>query len=211
MRKFIFTITTLLTIGFTAHSQEINYGIKAGLNLADFGKDAEHTNVKPGFTAGVLAEIKFTENFAVQPEIVYSQQGSELVYNIFFGDKLGTKDVYTAKIGYINIPITVKYYIIEGLSIQAGPQIGFLVSAKDKAKHSNYYDDTENETLELDSKDLYKKIDFSIVGGIGYDLPIGLFLQARYSYGLTDINDDPEADGVKISNNVISFSVGYKF
>jgi len=208
MKKFIYSVATLLTIGFTAQAQEIKYGIKAGLNLADWGMDAENTNVRPGLNVGLLAEIKLTENFAIQPEVVYSQQGTELEVKYWTGNIVGAKETYTSKTDYINIPIAAKYYIFEGLNIQAGPQIGFLVSAKEKAEYSGF-EGRPNE--EIDAKDAYKKVDFSILGGIGYDLPLGIFVQARYTYGLTNINDDRETSDVELSNNVISFSLGYKF
>lgn len=207
MKKLIFTIATVVAIGFTAHSQEITYGIKAGLNIADFGGDTEKTNVRPGFNAGALVEIRFN-NFAIQPEIFYSQQGSKIKYNIYSGDILSEEYEYTSKLGYINVPIIAKYYILEGLSLQAGPQIGFLISAKDKAEATV---SGTNMSDEMDSKDLYEKIDFSILGGVGYDLPIGIFFQARYNVGLSNINKDPEAADIKLTNNIFSFSVGYKF
>ena len=207
MKKLIFTIATVVAIGFTAHSQEIKYGIKAGLNIANFGGDTEKTNVRPGFNAGALVEIRFN-NFAIQPEIFYSQQGSKIKYNIYSGDILSEEYEYTSKLGYINVPIIAKYYILEGLSLQAGPQIGFLISAKDKAEATV---SGTNMSDEMDSKDLYEKIDFSILGGVGYDLPIGIFFQARYNVGLSNINKDPEAADIKLTNNVFSFSVGYKF
>ncbi|KGO87533.1 hypothetical protein Q765_05175 [Flavobacterium rivuli WB 3.3-2 = DSM 21788] len=206
MKKIIFSIATLFAIALTAHSQEIKYGVKAGLNIADFGGDSENTNVRAGFNAGVLAEIKFG-NFAVQPEIVYSQQGTKIDYNIYSGSVLSEHFEYTSKLSYINVPIALKYYIIEGLSIQAGPQIGFLVSAKLKGKTT---EGGREVSAEVDAKDLYEKIDFAVFGGIGYDLPIGVFFQARYNAGLSDIGKDSEGSG-KITNNVFSFSVGYKF
>jgi len=207
MKKIIFSIATLFAIGFNAHSQEIKYGIKAGLNIADWGSDAENTNVRAGFNAGVLAEIRFG-NFALQPEIVYSQQGSKVEYNFYSGSIYDGKVEYTSKLDYINIPIAVKYYIIEGLSIQAGPQIGFLVSAKEKGETIV---DGRAVSAEADAKDLYEKVDLALFGGIGYDLPVGVFFQVRYNAGLSNVNKDPEAAGVKLTNNVFSFSVGYKF
>lgn len=161
MKKFILSVATLLAVGFSAHSQEIKYGVKAGLNIADFGGDAENTNVRAGFNAGALAEIKFGD-FAVQPEIVYSQQGAKLKYNYFSGSSLDGSIEYTSKTAYINVPIALKYYIIEGLNIQAGPQIGFLVSAKEKEEFTG---GGESASVEVDAKNDYEKVDFALFGG----------------------------------------------
>jgi len=155
----------------------------------------------------VLAEIKFN-NFAIQPEIVYSQQGTKLTINNYSGNDLTSSLELTSKLDYINVPIAVKYYVIEGLSLQAGPQIGFLVSAKEKAELKA---NGENVSVEMDAKDGYEKVDFALFGGIGYDLPIGIFFQARYNAGLSNINKDPDSADIQLTNNVFSFSVGYKF
>lgn len=203
----LFSAAALLTFIFTAHSQDVKFGVKAGLNIADWGGDAEDTNVRAGFNAGVVAEIKYG-NFAVQPEVLYSQQGSELEVNYFTGTTLDGSVNYTTKLNYINVPVALKYYIVEGLSLQAGPQIGFLINAEEKSEITA---DGESETNEVDAKNNYEKIDFSVFGGVGYDLPMGVFFQVRYIAGLSNINKDPETANIELSNNVLSFSVGYKF
>ena len=91
--------------------------------------------------------------------------------------------------------------MIEGLSIQAGPQIGYLASAKADVDVDGYGSGSD------DYKDQTKSIDFSVAGGIGYDLPMGLFFDARYTTGITKVN---EGDG-DLKNAVVQFSVGYKF
>ncbi|MUV03215.1 outer membrane beta-barrel protein [Flavobacterium rakeshii] len=195
MKKILLSATALLAFGFASQAQDIKFGAKAGLNIADFGGDAETSGSRTGFHVGVVAEFKLTEQFSIQPEIVYSMQGA----------KFETLDGFASiveqdmKLDYLNVPIMAKYYLFEGFSIQAGPQVGFLMSAK--------VDDD-------DAKDSFKSIDFALNGGVGYELPSGVFFQARYSAGLADINDVEGfegADAPKINNNVISFSVGYKF
>lgn len=144
----------------------------------------------------------------MQPEALYSQQGTKLTINNFSGNVLTSSIDLTSKLDYINIPIAIKYYVVEGFSLQAGPQIGFLISAKEKGEV------TENGieiSAERDSKDEYEKVDFALFGGVGYDLPIGIFFQARYNAGITNINKDPESANIELTNNVFSFSVGYKF
>jgi hypothetical protein len=208
MKKFIYSIATLFAIGFTANAQDIKFGVKAGLNIAKWGADAENTSGRAGFNAGVLAELIFSNNFAVQPEIVYSQQGTKRSINNYMGVELDNSSELTAKLNYINVPVALKYYIIEGLSLQAGPQIGFLVSANEVVVVKA---DGEDLSLESDEKNNYEKVDFALFGGIGYDLPIGVFFQARYSAGLSNINKDPDTADQYLTNDVFSFSVGYKF
>ncbi|WP_417355641.1 porin family protein [Flavobacterium sp.] len=193
MKKILLSAVALMAFGFASQAQDIKFGAKAGLNIADFGGDAETSGSRTGFHVGAVAEFKLTEQFSIQPELLYSMQGAKFETVIDFA--VIEQDM---KLDYLNVPIMAKYYLFEGFSIQAGPQVGFLMSAK-----------AEDE----DVKDSFKSIDFALNGGVGYELPMGVFFQARYSAGLADINDvDVDgADAVKINNNVISVSVGYKF
>lgn len=186
MKKLLLSAAAVMAFSFATQAQEVKFGAKAGLNIADFGGDAETSGSRTGLHIGGVAEIKLTETFSVQPELVYSMQGAKEEFAGVEAD---------LKFDYLNIPIMAKYYLMEGLSIEAGPQVGFLMSAK-----------AEDE----DIKDGYKSIDFALNGGVAYDLPMGVFFQARYSAGLSDINDTEGVDA-KITNNVISLSVGYKF
>lgn len=50
----------------------------------------------------------------------------------------------------MNIPIILKYKVIEKLSIEFEPQIGFALSAKSKREYVNSSDASENRTIEVD-------------------------------------------------------------
>lgn len=185
MKKLLLSALCVTAFGITAQAQdlEIQFGAKAGLNIADMGGDADTEGSRTGLHIGGLAEIKISETFSIQPELLYSMQGAEVAEDV------------DLELSYLNVPIIAKYYVMEGLSIEAGPQVGFLLSADQDGN---------------DAKDNLKSIDFALNGGVAYDLPMGVFFQVRYSAGISDIND---IDGVddKANNNVLSLSVGYKF
>lgn len=191
MKKILLSAAAIMAFGFASQAQDIKFGAKAGLNIADFGGDAETSGSRTGFHVGVIAEFKLTEQFSIQPELLYSMQGAK--YETVIDFDIVEQDM---KLDYLNVPIMAKYYLFEGFSIQAGPQVGFLMSAK-----------AEDE----DVKDSFKSIDFALNGGVGYELPLGVFFQARYSAGLANIADGEGSDDYSINNNVISLSVGYKF
>ena len=58
-----------------------------------------------------MAEIPIANRFSFQPELLYSGQGSSVNLN------------------YLNIPLMAKYNLTKEFSLEAGPQIGFLLSA----------------------------------------------------------------------------------
>ena len=170
-------------------SQGVTFGVKAGMNFANLNGDIEENDMKLGFHFGGVAEIMFNDKFAVQPELLYSSQGTQFD---FAGETL------KYNLDYINVPVMAKYYVAEGFSVEAGPQVGFLVSAKSK-----FDGDTE------DIEDL-KSIDFGFNFGAGYKLDSGLNFSARYNLGLSNIDDVDNSD-FEIKNGVIQVSVGYMF
>ncbi|MEL1245312.1 porin family protein [Flavobacterium sp. DGU11] len=189
MKKILLSAVAVMAFGVAAQAQDIKFGVKAGLNIANQGGDAETDGSLMGFHVGGVAELKISETFSVQPEVLYSMMGAKY-------KDLGVET--DLKMSYINVPILAKYYLMEGLSLEAGPYVGFLMSAKAE---------------DTDVKDGYKSIDFGLAGGVAYDLPMGVFFQARYMAGLSDINDTEAEIGStpKITNNAIQVSVGYKF
>lgn len=185
MMKKIFTMIICLTIATGAFAQEkgFTWGVKAGLNLADMiGKDVDGTKMKAGFNAGIVTEFALSEKFSVGPELVYSLQGCKM------GDAK-----YNAS--YINLPIMAKYYVIDKLSINLGPQFGYLAGLKTKVG---------SESVKVD-KSMYNKFDVAI--GIGATYNFGMiFADARYNWGMTNV-----LKGGKNKNSVIQIGVGCKF
>ena len=67
---------------------------------------------------------------------------------------------------------------------------------------------------EDDIKDDVKNIDFGLAFGGGVSLPMGnktVFVEGRYSLGLTDINDDSDPDADKIKTKGIQIMAGITF
>lgn len=186
MKKVIITSFFLFATLYTFAQAQLAIGIKGGPNFANLdGSSPEGTfKSRTGYHFGAFALIKLTK-IGIQPEILFSQQGSKVKTNT---------DDFDANFSYINIPVILKLYTIAGINLQVGPQFGFLSRAE-----------IDND----DVKDSFKKSDVSLALGAGWDLPFGLTLDARYNLGLSKINDsDQNYD--KIKNQVWQVSVGYK-
>jgi len=199
MVYFQFLIFTVIALfGFVpVNAQDINFGAKAGVNFASITGDdiSEYLDGKTSFHVGVVAEIVISEKFSFQPELLYSAQGATLSeFDI---------DV-DLNLDYLNLPLMAKFYVAEGFSLEAGPQVGFLLSAKMKASGGG-------ESAEEDIKDVVKGIDFGVNFGIGYKLDSGLNFGARYNLGLSNDNDDPESPDDSYKNSVIQAYVGFFF
>ncbi|MDY0090170.1 MAG: porin family protein [Flavobacteriaceae bacterium] len=207
MKKIILSILAVVAFG-TANAQDIKFGAKAGLNISNLTGDTEDTKSKIGFHLGGVIEIKITDKFSVQPELLFSTQGAKYEESESFGGE-SYKYETTMKLNYLNIPIMAKYYVAENFSILAGPQVGFLMSAKaDWEETYSFGGTTESDSGEEDVKDFYKGIDFGLNLGLGYDFTENIFVEARYNLGLSNIAD---VDNYKEKNSVFQISLGYRF
>jgi hypothetical protein len=182
--KKILLLAVVTVLGFTnVNAQEIKFGAKGGLNFASIsGDNTKGIDAVTSFNFGVLSEIPISDKFSFQPELMYSGQGYS------FNDN-------TIALSYLNIPLMGKYYLTKGLSIEAGPQIGFLLSAKNE---------------KTDVKDSFNTFDFGVNFGLGYKLDNGLNFGVRYNLGLTDINN-LDNSSIENKNGVFQISVGYFF
>lgn len=207
MKKFIlFSLACLFALTVSI-AQEVRLGAKGGVNFATLsGDNLGSIKSLTGFHIGGLVEIPISERFSVQPEVLYTAQGGKYSEK---GTEFGVNYSYDIKekLDYIQVPVMAKYYVIDGLSIEAGPQIAFLTSSKlDYEGTLGGISVSGNEDL-----DNVSDIDFSLGAGASYRLPMGLFFTARYNFGLSNLNDSDNSDNQKIHNRVAQISVGYSF
>ena len=196
MKKILMVCAAMvLTTGAFA---QVQWGAKAGLNLADFS-NVDESKMKPSFHIGAFADIAINDFLSFQPELMYSRQGT------FFKETYeGETYKDWARYDYINLPLVFKFYIAEKLSVDVGPQFGFVINASAK------YDwPGESGTEDIDS-DMYESFDVSAAMGLTYRVCRNIDVYARYNLGLTNVNKE-EGDNTKIKNNVIQVGVGYRF
>ena len=192
--KFLIGLMTAILITGIASAQHgntpaghVNIGIKGGVNLYNVHND-NNTKYDPrtGYHFGLLGHIHFNNQFAIQPEIVYSAQGAKI--------EMDTK----YNLDYINVPVLFQYMFDNGFRLQAGPQVGFLISAKSK-----------NNNNTTDNKDNLKPIDFGVSIGASYVFPpTGFGIDARYNLGLSNINKN---SAVNSTNRGLQLGMFYIF
>ena len=190
----------ILSLGF-ANAQEAKFGVKGGLNIANLnfsGDGAPSTSSLVGFHIGGFTEIKVSDKFFIQPEVMYSTQGAKFKMS---EDGL---TLNSFKLGYINLPVMAKYYVAEKFNLELGPQIGFLTSAKANASASG-------TTVDVDVKKAFESIDFGLNFGAAYDFTEKVSAGFRYNLGLSNIAKTEDGDNETVKNSLFSLSVGYKF
>jgi hypothetical protein len=164
MKKLISLLLLLMSIN-TMNAQLLKFGLKAGANFSNLEGDDIDGSTYTSFHFGAVVEFKVAGIFAIQPEVLYSSQGTKINSDAF-------QDI---NYNYITVPVMAKFYIIPTkLSLDVGPQFAFLVN-------EDVADQFEGETF-----------DFGIAGGLGLDVTKSLFLQARYVVGLTEASTNAD-------------------
>ncbi|MEM6814106.1 MAG: porin family protein [Bacteroidota bacterium] len=181
---FVFVFISFISFG----QFNVELGLKGGLNVSYNNIDDFDTESITSYHAGIFGLVKLGK-IGIQPEILFSDQGAE----IDFGPR-GESEI---ELLYINAPIMGKYYLVEGINLQFGPQLSILLDSE--------LDDTG---VELETTDT----DFGLAFGAGWDAPFGLKVDARFILGLTDINDSSDASfsQVDIQNRNFQLSIGYR-
>ena len=106
--------------------RRFGFGVKVGLNVSSMS-DLDDSNSKPGFTAGVFADYRFNDWFALSADLLYSREGTTIKSD-------GYKQ--TMKSNYLNIPILANFYVLDKLAFKVGVQPGIFLSAKIKDNSS---------------------------------------------------------------------------
>ena len=229
MKKVILSLAAVFAFGF-ANAQEVKFGAKLGGNLSTASIDAPSVEGAAisvpdnkslvGFHVGGFAEIKLNDKFSVQPELLFSMEGSKFESSSageMFGVPYSESTESTVKMNYLNIPVMAKYYATEKLFFVAGPQVGFLLSAKQDTDYTFTMGGTTESGSEdgVDVKDDFKSVNFSLGFGGGYYFTENIFAEARYNVGLSNIAEEVSEEGVtfepEFKLSAFQISVGYKF
>ena len=206
MKKIFIAIVALVGFG-SLQAQNVKYGLKGGLNVANInvsGAASPSMSSVVNLHIGAFAEFSINKKVAFQPELLYSMQGSKFsqIVNIE-GTNYDTDN--TLKLSYINIPLMFKYYPQSKFYFEAGPQLGLLTSAKVEVDVAGFGSGSD------DVKEFFKTVDFGMNVGLGYNFSKNVLLGARYNFGLTNIADTEPGDNTKMKNSVFSLSLGYIF
>lgn len=214
MKKiFLFPIFLLILFSQTYAQTELRIGAKGGVNFSNIAGDfTEKFTNQTGFHIGGTLEIPLIDKLSLQPEILYSTQGAKNNETAVDGPLTETK------LDYLNIPLLGKYYLTEGLSVMAGPQVGLLLAAENEITPSGFMEGPTQPYKE-DVKKYFNTVDAGIVLGAEYRFPFGAFLQLRYVIGISNVNKSSTDrvlgsfyfENTKNQNRVFQISCGYSF
>lgn len=185
MKKVIILMALLVQVCFATAQNKVRFGLKAGANFSVWtGEGSAGTAFKTAFYAGGFASVPVSDRFAIQPELMYSSEGTD-----------HTGLTYTDQ--YVRLPLLMQYRHASGFHVEAGPQLGWLFSSIGKQK---------NGEPDIEAKELRSPLETSIAFGFGWQMKAGLGFNLRYNAGITKLGD-----GSELRSGVVGLGAYYVF
>ena len=177
------------------------------------GEKADATAAGGTFT-GLDLEYYLSERIGIAAGVNYAGSGTgweNFDYKGASGAKMEVKEI-AWKTEYINIPLTLNWYVLKGFALKTGVQFGFLVYAKDFSLTEYSTGDTDfTLTEKTDIKDDLNKFDISIPIGLSYEFKFPIVIDFRFNIGLNKVNKKATFDGKDYKNMQAALTFGYKF
>lgn len=185
MKKVFFGILFFSGV-FTAQAQ-MKFGAKGGLNIASVKASGGGTDItsssRTSISLGAFGNFSVSNKFKIQPELLYAGLG-------------GVEEGIKFKIDYLAIPVLGQFYATKKLYLQAGPQLGVLLGAKQEG---------------IDVKEFFRSTDLQLLFGGGFYITKKLSVDLRYGFSMGNIYSAKTVSSTDATgkNRALSFTLGY--
>ena len=168
-KQIVIFLLIIFSVSFLTVNSQQAIGVKAGVNIASLSGFNGRSRVAAH--AGVFLHHTINKNWCFQPELLYSGEGQRYFTN---GDE------HTLALDYLQVPLMIQYYPVPNIYVEAGPQVGLLLSAQDKING-------------IEEENTNAKRDFStaqVAMGLGAGVKVSeqIIFYGRYNFGLTDVS-----------------------
>ncbi len=216
----VFPMMAFAQIG--QHRNVFSLGANGGIALSSIGFDPDVSQTQHiGFTGGLswryTSEKYFSTICSIAGEVNFASIGWKedilTLNDAHVVNSNGAKEQYSRTLNYIQIPVFAhlawgKEQNGFNFFIQAGPQIGLLLSERTSKNYDSPNMDAtsgrSNTIIAQESMDVENKFDYGIAAGAGMEYSnkhIGhVLLEARYYYGLGNIYGSSKRDFFSKSN-----------
>ncbi len=224
MKTLLKTTTLVLLLAATFHlqAQKVSIGLKGGAQLANVKAPGviEDLSFLPDFKSiatpnlGVVSEIELHPNFAIQPELSWTQKGFQVDENFdvnLFDVPIPLGVTAITKFNYLEMPLLAKakfgnFYLL------AGPTFGYAFNGRLDTRAKLLVEvDLFDTKIDLDDVD-YQRWEVGGMAGAGVSVPVfnggQIFFDARFSHGFTQPYDIPVVHE-KVLHKSIGLNLGF--
>ena len=134
-------------------------------------------------------EVKFTDSdnsvyLGVLVDIPFSDALAMQTEFLFLNDAFDSD--------FLKLPMSLKYFPVERFYLLGGPQLTYTLDEK---------------------REIFKKLNFGVGAGFGFDINESMFIQTRYNLQLNNYVKESDSRNGSASTrlNFLTFGFGYKF
>lgn len=243
---YAIAMVLILTINQTANAQDWWIGLRGGPSIPHLSNGGNEVSngyssiVAPNF--GVFVERFINDHISVELEINYSGEGGErdglqpitqAPMDLPPGQYLYADFKNKSVLNYLEIPLMGKYQWVHSKRwcsfVEAGPYVGFLLSAKEKTSGmSQIYLDRNRTPLTIEGQPLppfsfdadtnvkndLNTVNWGIMAGVGMGYMLNdhneIFFKIHGEYGLRSVQKNTASNGSS-NTGCLVFSIGYKY
>ena len=180
-------------------------GFVAGANLTQVDGDDIAGYNKAGLNVGGIMYAKFSKNFALSMEILYSQKGSRLTGAVTMPSGITFTDC-RVNLNYAEVPVMIN------LIDKHKSNFGVGLSYSRLASSTEYIATQPGQPFDMNAYP-FSKDDLNIIAGGNLHLWKGLFFNIRFQYSLRSIRDNnpPQYDSPAQYNRLWVLRMMYLF
>lgn len=186
--------------GSSGFAQKFEGGILAGLCASQVAGDNYSGYNKAGIFAGGYVSLLISDRAALRLELDYIQKGSR---KNPVPDK-GDYDSYIMRLGYIEMPLLLRFHIGSKLVAEAGPAVSFLLHSSERFNQEDVYYHP------------FTKQNLTIIAGISYPVMGRISAGLRTNNSLFSIRKDTFTGnvwrfwGYGQFSDALVFTLGYR-
>ena len=231
--KKIISILALVFLTIVSSAQSlipIKYGIKAGLNLSSLnissieGVNPTDNSSQTGIAAGFIVHIPLSDEWFINPEVLYSQKGAKFNYAFTHDYEINQRDEYKTTnqvtLSYVELNPTISYKATDKLALNFGPSVSFLIG-EDITPQDLERDNANTAHILTDGLVETASLDVGLNLGISYFFTEHFFVDSRVYTGFLEvasatqpyeeiINNNPDP-AYTLKNSAIVLSLAYLF
>jgi hypothetical protein len=182
-----------ILFGDKLNSEKIEFGLKGGFNQSYFSEPSEAEGLN-NFNLGFYFHVNLKENSYLSTGVlVKSTLGARGMSTYPIGDadfdNVFVDGELIKKVHYFHVPLMWQQRFNQRWYLEGGFQVGLRSKAEDIFELEESFGGDLN--YKNDTRDNYKRLDFGLVGGVGYkwkQQPKSVSSGVNYYYGLTDIS-----------------------
>lgn len=203
---FAAVAAAFLSTSSLASAQGMSVGIQGGVNFSNVDFKANTLTFsfdrRTGGVGGLFFADDFNKNMGLQVDVLFSQKGTKATMPF----EPGALEI---RVDYLEIPVLLRVNVPN-----ANGSVVFRVfggpSFAAKLRDQQLFDGDE---LPADEKADLKSYDIGFTVGGALELGKRFVVDGRYTFGLVNIDDDPEdlAEDVSIKSKTFTVMVGLRF